>query len=836
MRIELDTSGVRIDGKEEILLCASFFYFRIPKKEWASRAKLISSLGYNCVDIYFPWNFHEIEPGTFDFSEDRDVDSFLRICEENNLFVIARPGPYICSEWDGGGLPSWVICNTEIRQNDPWYLAEVKKWFDRILPIIARHQIDENGSVILLQLENELDFFDCDDVEGYIGSLREMALSNGITIPLFACAGQGDIQRSGGMTQGVAPTYNFYPSPTDETFDHTLAQYAKFLQQKGMPFLISETDRKHSVLKREMLAGAKLLGAYNQVGGSNFAYYQSVNNWGAPLSLICTLYDFDGIIDNLGHCTKEADEALLLSEMIGVFGRTLAAAEYCDIGRPFHFDTDRVKGTNAVRLADGRGTLICVRSVEEGAVCARSQYEGYDFEVALEGLEALALPLHVNTGEYEIVLSNNEIFSLNPLILIARSKPFLLIEKQGVRTMVTENGCYNGVDVSFISKEEAISRIKEKRNVEITYCQEISPSRIEDCLAGPFENHNPFQKADSSLFSDNQIWYGEAEYRIKANGRKLFLKGVGDFLTVKNDEEVVFSGLCACDDVMVDGIGDVRATVEKWGHSNFDDARKNSLRIKAKRGIEKIYAIVSNTEITKWRFTEVDCFSPDVEIVKSETDPHISINSWNSTREPLFAAYYTEITPQMQPGEEILLFLDGMEAECLVFVNGSFVFRFTQGSRSVNITELVQPDGKNLIELCVRKPNWAMKTGKLYMLKVVLCEFELRKVDHLDVYRSVLAPDTLPMKLAKGNMYSVCVEKVIPCDTYGFIYGSGFRATVMQNRKVIARIVAESEQIVQAGCSNISKFLIPSDRDHNLYFFIEAMEDGILEFAIEERS
>lgn len=837
MSIELGKNGVKINGKEEILLCASFFYFRIQKKEWAARAKLISSLGYNCVDIYFPWNFHEIEPGMFDFSEERDVDCFLKICEENNLFVVARPGPYICSEWDGGALPAWVLCNNEIRQNDESYLIEVKKWFDKILPIIEKHQIGkEKGSVILLQLENELDFFDCDDVEGYIEHLKKLALDKGITVPLIACAGQGDIKRSGGLTEGVIPTYNFYPSLSDETFDHNLSLYSKFIQKIGLPFLVSETDRKHCILKREMLAGAKLLGAYNQIGGTNFAYYQSVNNWGAPLSLICTLYDFDGIIDNLGHCSKEADEALLLSEMISVYGEKLAAGEYYEMESPFVFERGSVAFTNAVSLAEDVGKLICVRSVEDGVAHALSKYEGNIFEVSLDSFEAVALPLHLIIDDIEIVFSNNEIFSLNPLVFIRRSKPFLLIEKNGKRITITESGIYEAIEVSFISKEEAIEKIKEKRKLEITYCKDLLPKKIENCLVGNFENHNNFTKAKSSLFSDNKIWYGEAEYKIRTNERNLFLKGVGDFLTIKNDDEVVFSGLCACDDVIVQGNGDVRAIVEKWGHSNFDDARKNSLRIKTKRGIEKIYEIISEAEITRWNFTEVDSFSEDVEIKKSETDPHISINSWNSTREPLFAAYYTEIIPETQLGEEIILYLDGMEAECNLFLNGKFVFKFTQGSKSVNITELVRLNEKNLVELCVRKPDWAKRTGNLFILKVVPGEFEIRQVEHLDVYNSTFEAGKLPLKLKKGKMYSLFIENPISHDTYGFAIGSGFRATIMQNRKVIARIVAKSDKIVQAGCLDSSKFLIPHEIDNRLYFFVEAMDDGEFEFLIGEDS
>lgn len=829
MMVELNKNGIKINGREEILLCASFFYFRIPKKNWASRARLLSSLGYNCVDIYFPWNFHESEPGMTDFSEERDVDCFLRICEENNLFVIARPGPYICSEWDGGGLPSWVICGNEIRQNDGQYLMEVKKWYDKILPIIARHQIGglENGSVILLQLENELDFFDCLDVTGYMEGLRKMALDNGITVPLFACAGQGDIKRSGGLTDGIVPTYNFYPLLTDGTFDYKLSQYAKFIRGKNLPMLVTETDRKHSILKRELLAGAKLLGAYNQVGGTNFGYYQSVNNWGNPLSLICTLYDFDGMIDNLGCCTEEADEALLLSELIRVFGKRLAAGEWDEIDSP-------VPAVNAVRLADDGGTLLCVRSVEDKELHTVHEYEGNAFELSFSPFEAFALPFHLQMENYEIIFSNNEIFSLKPLVFIERSKPFLLIEKAGRRIIITGNGIYDGIDTGFISREEAIAEIKKKRKTEIRYRMDLKPLRITNCLVGAYENQNEFHRAVSPLFSDNKIWYGEAEYRIKTNNRKLFLKGAGDFLTVKNDDKVVFSGLCFCDDVIVDGKGEVRAFVEKWGNSNFDDSRKRSLRIKAERGIEKIYEIISKKEITKWRFTEVDSFSEHVIIEKSETDPCISINSWNSTKEPLFAAYYTEISPRTQPGEELLLFLDGLEAECNLFINGVFVFKFTQASGSVNISGLIRTNEKNLVELCVRKSDWTKKTGNLFLMKVVPCEFDIRQVVHTDAYHSMLKPAKLPLAIEKGEMYSACIENPVQHDTYGYVKGSGFRATVMQNRKVIARIVADSDKIVQAGCLDNSQFLIPFAADGNLYFFIEAMNNGSFEFAIGE--
>lgn len=181
--VMLTREGISIRGEKRILLCASLFYFRIPRDEWEDRIRKLKASGYNCADVYFPWNYHETAPGQWDFGGDRDAEEFLRLLESNGLFVIARPGPYICSEWDGGGIPAWVLTDRtlRIRQNDPDYLGHVRRWYEKILPVIAAHQADKGGSVILMQLENELDFYDCDDSRGYMDALRGMAREMGIT-------------------------------------------------------------------------------------------------------------------------------------------------------------------------------------------------------------------------------------------------------------------------------------------------------------------------------------------------------------------------------------------------------------------------------------------------------------------------------------------------------------------------------------------------------------------------------------------------------------------------------------------------------------------------------
>ena len=158
-KIIMDGNGILIDGEYRTLLASSLFYFRIPRERWNDRMLLLKAAGYHAIDVYFPWNYHETAPGSWDFTDNRDVEEFLRLAQANGLFVIARPGPYICSEWDGGAIPAWLWeKGIAVRQDDPAFLREIGNWYAHILPVLARYQIGEGGTVICMQIENELDF------------------------------------------------------------------------------------------------------------------------------------------------------------------------------------------------------------------------------------------------------------------------------------------------------------------------------------------------------------------------------------------------------------------------------------------------------------------------------------------------------------------------------------------------------------------------------------------------------------------------------------------------------------------------------------------------------
>ncbi|WP_194843394.1 beta-galactosidase [Paenibacillus sp. B01] len=400
--VSLAANEVRIQGKSELLLCASLFYFRIPRALWRERMLQLKAFGYNAIDVYFPWNYHEPEEGQWDFAGEKDVRAFLQEAHETGLFVVARPGPYICSEWDGGALPAYLsaVEGMRLRDNDPLFLAATAKWFDRILPVLKAYEIGSGGTIVAVQLDNELDFYGCKDPRGYISALREMALERGIAVPLIACAGQGGLMEASGFADGVVPTCNFYPNDRDRAFEEKVGRYQELLAGKGLPLLVTETNRSHFLLRRLLSCGAKLLGPYLQVSGTDFGFTNATNNWGKPLAFLTSDYDFGGMISPEGHIRPEAYEGRLLGRLMAAYGATLAEAAPAEQGtmRTLAAPEGAAAGSRALKLRDG-GYLGFVSNVTEETAAVVLEIAGTRIPqrstLRLERWRSLALPVGV---------------------------------------------------------------------------------------------------------------------------------------------------------------------------------------------------------------------------------------------------------------------------------------------------------------------------------------------------------------------------------------------------------------------------------------------------------
>lgn len=201
-----------LDGKPYKIMSGAIHYFRIRPQEWYHSLYNLKALGCNTVETYIPWNLHEQEEGTFDFTEQLDIQKFTYLAQELGLFVVLRPSPYICAEWEFGGLPAWLLNDRggmRIRSSDPKFIEKVASYYEKLFKQISPLQIDQGGPVIMMQLENEYGSYGED--KEYLSALYELMIKNNVTVPLFTSDGAWDEAQTAGMLleKNILSTGNF---------------------------------------------------------------------------------------------------------------------------------------------------------------------------------------------------------------------------------------------------------------------------------------------------------------------------------------------------------------------------------------------------------------------------------------------------------------------------------------------------------------------------------------------------------------------------------------------------------------------------------------------------
>src|SRR3954465_5541480 len=162
-----------LDGKPFQIISGEMHYERIPREYWRDRLRKARAIGLNTISTYVFWNVHEPKPGTYDFGTQNDVAGFIRMAQEEGLYVILRPGPYACAEWDLGGLPAWLLAdpNIVLRSGDEKFLVPAERWLKRLGEEMAPLQITRGGPIIAVQVENEYGSFGRD--KQYLGRIRD---------------------------------------------------------------------------------------------------------------------------------------------------------------------------------------------------------------------------------------------------------------------------------------------------------------------------------------------------------------------------------------------------------------------------------------------------------------------------------------------------------------------------------------------------------------------------------------------------------------------------------------------------------------------------------------
>ncbi|MFI5661515.1 beta-galactosidase family protein [Streptomyces sp. NPDC051684] len=309
--------GFEVDGRPVRLLSGALHYFRVHEEQWAHRLRMLRAMGLNCVETYVPWNLHEPRPG--EVAEVAAVGRFLDAAWREGLWVIVRPGPYICAEWENGGLPHWVTgpLGRRVRTRDAEFMARVESWFRVLLPQVVARQVDRGGPVIMVQVENEYGSYGSD--RRYLRALADLLLELGVTVPLFTSDGPEDHMLTGGSVPGVPATVNF-GSRAREAFA-TLRRHQASGPLMCMEFWCGWFDHwgaKHVVRDpreaadalREILECGASVNLYMAHGGTSFGGWAGANRGGGalhdgPLEPDVTSYDYDAPIDEFGRPTEK---------------------------------------------------------------------------------------------------------------------------------------------------------------------------------------------------------------------------------------------------------------------------------------------------------------------------------------------------------------------------------------------------------------------------------------------------------------------------------------------------------------------------------------------------
>ena len=295
------------------VISGAFHYFRTVPEYWQDRMEKCKAMGCNTIETYIPWNMHEPKRGKYCFEGILDIEKFIQTAQQLGLYVIIRPSPYICAEWEFGGLPAWLLeeDGMKLRVSYEPFMQAVEAYYQVLLPKIVPYQIDKGGNVIMMQVENEYGYYAND--KKYLNSMKDLMIKYGVTVPLVTSDGPFPENLNAGVLPGVLPTGNF-GSRTEERFE-VLKEYTD-----GGPLMCTEFwvgwfdhwgngghmkgNLEENVKDLDKMLEMGHVNIYMFEGGTNFGFMNG-SNYYDELTPDVTSYDYDAVLTEDGQITEK---------------------------------------------------------------------------------------------------------------------------------------------------------------------------------------------------------------------------------------------------------------------------------------------------------------------------------------------------------------------------------------------------------------------------------------------------------------------------------------------------------------------------------------------------
>jgi beta-galactosidase len=303
-----------LDGKPFQIISGEMHFARIPQEYWRDRLKTAKAMGLNTIATYVFWNYHEPEKGIYHFSGNADVAKFVKTAQEEGLWVIIRPSPYACAEWEFGGYPYWLLKedSLKVRSRDPRFLEMSWRYMKALAKEVYKLQITNGGPIILFQVENEYGSYDKD--KEYLAIQRDIYRDAGINVELYTC--DGPSQMPNGYLPGTFPAVNGLDNVQEvkELIDkHNNGKGPYFIAEWYPGWFDSWGLKHHTVPHAEctgildtVLMNGFSINFYMAHGGTTFGFMNGANTFakGAYRPQL-TSYDYDAPIDEAGNPTEK---------------------------------------------------------------------------------------------------------------------------------------------------------------------------------------------------------------------------------------------------------------------------------------------------------------------------------------------------------------------------------------------------------------------------------------------------------------------------------------------------------------------------------------------------